>query len=113
MAWDSEANDLFPHTVTLTAPGAVNGYGRKAVGGTPVTCSALVEYKMRMVRSGKGEETSSSIAVYLSGEDGVLNITTEWSLQLPGETEAQSRPILSVARYADEGGDLLEVAYLQ
>lgn len=113
MAWDPQANSLFPHTVTLTAPGALNQWGRKAPGAGPVEVKALVEYKMRQVRTVKGDLSASSIAVYLSGQGGVRDITPEWSLQLPGQALAEARPIVSVARYADEQGDLLEVVFLQ
>jgi hypothetical protein len=109
MAWDAEMEDLLPHTVTLTAPGNRNAYGRLIPGASPSTRAALVEYKMRLVRTLDGTETSSSITVYLSGSGGVSGITPEWTLTLPDST---SRPILSVDRYADDDGDLYEVVHL-
>lgn len=110
MSWDANVNDLFPHTVTLGAPGALNNYGRKAAPSTTSTRSALVEYKVRAVRKIDGAEVTSTIAVYLSGSGGTSGITTEWTLTLPDGT---SRPILAVNRFADERGDLFEVVYLQ
>lgn len=110
MAWDVEANSLFPHTVTINPPGALNNYGRQADGSSPDTVPAYVEYKMRQVRNVKGELSASSITVYLSGEEGVKSITPEWKVILP---DGSSRPIVSVSRYADEGGDMFEVVYLQ
>jgi hypothetical protein len=110
MPWDVEANDLFPHTVTITPPGAKNAYGREVAGVGGATRRALVEYTMRMVRDMKGDETLSSITVYLSGAGGVSGITPDWTLVLP---DTSSRPILSVSRYPDETGDLIEVVHLQ
>jgi hypothetical protein len=109
MSWDSEADELYPHTVTLAPPGTMGGYGRATVG-TAVSRSALVEHKLREVRTKDGAVTTSTIAVYLNGSAGVLSVTPEWKLTLP---DATSRPILSVARYADEDGDLHEIVYLQ
>jgi hypothetical protein len=110
MAWDPELNSLFPHTVTLTEPGTLNSYGRKAAGATSHSVSAHVEYKTRLVRKIDGTETMSSVSVYLSGADGVLNVTPEWAITLPDTT---SRPIASIDRYADEDGDMVEVLHLQ
>lgn len=110
MAWDPEANSLFPHEVTLTAPGALNDWGRKVAGASPTTVNALVEYKMRQVRNVKGDLAASSITVYLSGANGLTGVATDWSITLPDGT---SRPILSVARYPDEDGDMVEVLNLQ
>lgn len=110
MAWDPEANDLFPQQVTLTAPGALNDWGRKAAGASPTTVNALVEYKMRQVRNIKGDLAASSITVYLSGEDGLTNVATDWTITLPDGT---SRPIMAVDRYPDEDGTMLEVVRLQ
>ncbi len=110
MSWDAEADELFPQSVTIAAPGSLNAYGRHAAGSSPAARACLIEYKMRQVRNVAGEESMSSIAVYLSGSGGVTNITPEWTLTLPDGT---SRPILSVSRFPDETGDLIEVAYLQ
>lgn len=109
MAWDSEADELFPHTVTLAAPTGLNAAGRHGWG-TATSRRALVEHKVREIRKVDGSSTSSSIAVYLNGSAGVTGVTPEWKLTLPDGT---SRPILSVSRYADETGDLVEVVYLQ
>lgn len=110
MAWDPEANELFPHTVTLTAPGAVNQYGRHVDGASPDTVAAHVEYTMRQVRNIQGELTASSITVNISGVEGIKGVTPEWKVTLPDGT---SRPIVSVSRHADENGDLWEVVHLQ
>lgn len=110
MTWDPEADILFPHTVTLTAPGAVNSYGRKTAGTGPIERAALVEHKVRAIRKIDGTETASGVTVYLSGSGGVTGVTTDWTVVLPDDT---SRPIVSVDRFADETGDLLEVIHLQ
>lgn len=110
MTWDAEANELFPQTVTLTAPGTMNNYGRQAAGSSPSTRRALVEYKMRRTRNVQGQEAMSSVAVYLSGSGGVSGITPEWTILLPDDS---TRPILSVNRFPDETGNILEVVYLQ
>ena len=111
MSWDAEAGSLFPHTITIEAPGALNNYGRTTDAvGSGTSKAAYVEYKMRQVRNGQGEQTMSSIAVYISGSGGTSGITPLWTLTLPDGT---TRPILSVNRFADEDGDLIEVAYLQ
>lgn len=109
--WDPEANILYPHTVLLREPGVVNDYGRKRDNGPPtVTRKAYVEYKMRLVRDIKGQQTMSSTTVYLNGSDGPLELTSEWSCTLPS---GESRPILMVDRYSDEDGDEFEVLHLQ
>lgn len=111
MTWDPSADELYPHYVTLVAPGAMNAYGRNAEGSPTLERSAHVEFKMRMVRDVAGEKTMSSVTVYINGQNGTCpNLTTEWKVTLPDGT---SRPILSVDRYADEDGDLHEVIHLQ
>lgn len=106
--WEDDADELFPNRVTLSAPGTMNSYGRRSDGADTTDVACLIEHKMRQVRNVQGELTSSSTAIYFRC-DTIRDLTPDWQIVSPIDV---ARPIVSVARYSDEDGEFIEVAYL-
>lgn len=97
--------DLFrasmPHVVVWEQRTGVDQYNRPTyAAGVSITC--YLDRRPRLVRSVDGQEVTSNTTVYL---DGVYGLDHHDRLTLPS---GRQPPILSVATYADEGGDEYE-----
>lgn len=117
MAWDDDLYELFPNTVQIISPGATrNAHGRRVVGPPEETVQCLIEYKIRQVRNVKGENTSSSAAIYFP--QGAVSFPdlpelADYVFVLPDDSR---RPTVAVDRFYDEEGGTdnayLHVVYL-
>ena len=104
---ESALLSMMVHTVTLAPYISQNAYG-EATWGTPVSYTARVQGKMRMVRDSLGVERVSTVTCYLAT---TAAISPKDKLTLPSGFLPASPPILAVERQADEHGDHHIVIY--
>lgn len=102
-----DVEDLFVHTLTIAPYTGVNSYG-EATHGTPVSYSAYIEGRMRIIRDSQGQERVSSATCYVAT---TAAISPKDKLTLPSGWTPQTPAILAVQRVADERGDSHVVLY--
>lgn len=110
MALESDFLDLMTQTVTVAPYSGQNGSGEASYG-SPVSYSARVVGKSRMVRNMTGQEVLSSKTVYLYGAS--LSFSTKDRVTLPNGNVPQTPPIIAVSQFPDDEGDHHSVLYMQ
>lgn len=100
---DPELRALMVQTVTLREWLSDNTYGAPQYG-TPVTCEARVERKVRLVKGPDGRDVLSNTQVYLgfTATGGPPVLTPRTKVTLPDSTEFAS--ILFIESLPDETG---------
>ena len=91
--------DMCPHTVTVEPFSSLDQYGAKTYG-TAVTHRARVQGKTQMVRTLTGEETVSTVTVYLAAS----TVGVKDRITLPSPFTPTQPAILNVQRVSDESG---------
>lgn len=101
MAWDSELEDLFIHTVTTKPYGAPTVDGKPAYG-TAVSHKAKIVLETRYVRDAAGRTVQGRGTVYLKKPDSVPGVKDE--LTMPSGFEPSKPPMLDVRPHYDLDG---------
>lgn len=102
MSWDADWTDLMPHSVTVKAQSAIDGYGKQTWdSGTAYT--ARVVKKQRRIRTFAGEEALAQ------GEVWIKSLTafdpTDDQLTVPaGFFSSTTPPVIGSEQLVDEGG---------
>lgn len=95
---------MMPHTVTHSPVLSRDAYG-KITYGSATSYTARVVYKNKQVRSSTGELVMAEGIVWLAG---VVSVSGDDKITLPDGSTPQ---IISVERYADDGGDRFTKLY--
>lgn len=105
MALDiNDFTHMMPHTVTHAPVSSRDAYG-KITYGTSTPYTARVVYRNKQVRSATGELVMAAGMVWFAG---VVSISGDDKITLPDGTTPQ---IISVEKYADDGGDRFTKVY--
>lgn len=95
--------DLMPHSITLEAPtGTLTDFGERSfAAGVAYQCMIEPARGNTIIRSVNGEDRVASYTIYLAT---TADLDPESRLTLPTGYNPQQPPILSIARFSDEGG---------
>lgn len=99
--------DLMPDTITVEPWVSRDVHNQDTYGTTPVTYSVYIQGKTRAVRSVKGEEVVSTVAIH-----GTSGLSTDDRVTLPARFVPRQPPIINIDRFVDQDGARVEVVYL-
>ncbi len=110
MSWDSDFEDLMPHTVTIATVASRDEYNKRTYS-TAVTYTARVLERMTRVVDREGRETIATHVVWIAphADSGAPALEPDAEITLP---DGSTPPIIRVESIPDEDGDHHVKVYL-